>query len=59
MYSVTHAVRESAAMGETLMAHIPGAENPVDLMTEVLSGSKCQYLVHNHLHNIYDDEMHP
>ncbi len=25
-----HAVRESVAMGETLMAHIPGAENPAD-----------------------------
>ncbi|KAL7461198.1 hypothetical protein ACHAXS_001621 [Conticribra weissflogii] len=28
-----HAVRESVAMGETLMAHIPGEENPADLMT--------------------------
>ncbi len=37
-----HTVRESAAMGETLMAHIHGAENPADLMTKVLSGSKHQ-----------------
>ncbi|KAL7447683.1 hypothetical protein ACHAXS_000066, partial [Conticribra weissflogii] len=35
-----HAVRESVAMGETLTAHILGAENPADLMTKVLSGSK-------------------
>ncbi len=36
-----HAVRESLVMGETLTAHIPAA----DLMTKVLSGIKCQYLV--------------
>ncbi len=35
-----HAVRESVAMGETLTAHIPGAENPADLMTKVFPGSK-------------------
>ncbi|KAL7460631.1 hypothetical protein ACHAXS_001075 [Conticribra weissflogii] len=40
-----HAVRESGAMGETLMTHIPGAENPADLMTKVLSGSKHQYQI--------------
>ncbi len=34
-----HAVRESVAMGETLTIHMPGAENPADLMTKVLSGS--------------------
>ncbi len=54
-----HAVRESVAMGETLMAHIPGAENPTDLMTKVLSGSKHQYLVQNLLHDICDNGMHP
>ncbi len=54
-----HAVRESVTMGETLTAHIPGAENPADLMTKVLSGSKHQYLVQNLLHNIYDNDMHP
>ncbi|KAL7460062.1 hypothetical protein ACHAXS_000530 [Conticribra weissflogii] len=45
--------RKSASMGETLMVQIPGAENPADLMTIVLSGSKCQYLVQNLLHDIY------
>ncbi len=34
-----HAVIDSVAMGETLTAHIPGAENPADLMTKVLSGN--------------------
>ncbi len=35
-----HAVTESVAMGKTNTTHLPGAENPVDLMTKVLSGSK-------------------
>ncbi len=39
-----HLVRESVSMGKTLMVHIPGAENSVDLMTKVLSGSKFHYL---------------
>ena len=52
-------MRESVAMGETLMAHIPGAENPADLITKVLSGSKHHYLVWNLLHDIYDNNMHP
>ncbi len=34
-----HTVRESVAMGETLAAHIPGAENTKDIMKKVLSGS--------------------
>ncbi|KAL7448280.1 hypothetical protein ACHAXS_000140 [Conticribra weissflogii] len=44
-----HAVTESVVMGETLTACIPGAKNPADLMTKVLSGIKCQYLLKNHL----------
>ncbi len=40
-----HAVTESVVMGETLTAHIPGAKNPADLMTKLMSGSKHQYLV--------------
>ncbi len=32
-----HAVRESVTMGGTVMVHIPGAENPADLMKKVLS----------------------
>ncbi len=54
-----HAVRESVATGETLTTHIPGAENPANLMTKVLSGSKRQYLVRNLLHDIYDNDMLP
>ncbi len=53
-----HAVGERVSMGETITAQIPGAGNPADLMTKVLLGSKCQYLVQNFLHNIYDNDMH-
>ncbi len=54
-----HALRESVAMGETLMAHTPGVKNPADLMTKVLLGSKCPYLVPTLLHDIYDNDIHP
>ncbi|KAL7460358.1 hypothetical protein ACHAXS_000815 [Conticribra weissflogii] len=54
-----HTLRDTLAMGETLTAHISCAENPVDLMTKVLSGSKHQYLVQNILHDLYDNDMHP
>ncbi len=54
-----HLVRESVATGETLTVHIPGAENPANLMTKVLSRSKCQYLIQSLLHDIYDNDMHP
>ncbi len=40
-----HTVRGSVAIGKIITAHIPGAENPADLMTKVLSGSKHHYLV--------------
>ncbi len=40
-----HTVRESVAMGETLTSHIPGTENPADLITKVLSGSKHNFIV--------------
>ncbi len=36
---------ESVVIGETLTVHIPGAENPADLLAKVLSGRKQQYLV--------------
>ncbi len=46
-------------MGKTLTTHIPGAENPADLTTKVLSGSKHQYSVQNLLHDMYDNGIHP
>ncbi len=54
-----YTVRELASRGGTLMAHTPGSENPADLMTKVLLGSKHRYLVQNLMHNIYDNDMHP
>ena len=49
-----HAVRESVAMGETLVAHVSTHENPADLMTKCLSGHKRRYLVEKVLYDIFD-----
>jgi len=35
-----HAVRESVAMGESLVTHIPSERNPADLCTKIMSGGK-------------------
>ena len=35
-----HAVRESVAMGESIVAHVPTAENPADLCTKVMPGGQ-------------------
>ncbi len=53
-----HRVRE-LCNGETLKAYIPGAENPADLTTKVLSRSKYHYLVQNLLHDKYYNDMLP
>ncbi len=52
-----HAVRESVAMGESLITHINSEENLSDLMTKVTHGIKRCRLVGNILYNIYND--HP
>ncbi|KAL7460633.1 hypothetical protein ACHAXS_001077 [Conticribra weissflogii] len=52
-------VRESAIMGETLTSHIPGTENPADLMTKIFFRSKHQYLMRSLLHDIYNNDMRP
>ncbi len=52
-----HEIKDSVAMGETLTAHILGAEKSAALMTKVLSGIKCQYLVRNLLNDKYDNDM--
>ena len=54
-----HTVRESVAMGESLTAHIDGDENPADLLTKVICGSKRRYIVNNILHDVYDGEFKP
>jgi hypothetical protein len=50
-----HAVRESVAMGESLLTHIPTADNWSDLMTKVTFGAKRRKLVGGLLYDIFDD----
>jgi hypothetical protein len=52
-----HVVRESVAMGESLITHINPDDNLSDLMTKVTRGSKRCQSVGNILYDIYDD--HP
>jgi hypothetical protein len=40
-----HAVRESAAMEESIIGHVPSVENPADICTKVVPGGKKR----NHL----------
>eukprot|EP00970_Alexandrium_tamarense_P013695 scaffold3611_cov105-Alexandrium_tamarense.AAC.3 len=47
-----HAVRESVAMGESLVSHISTDKNPADLMTKLLVGVKRRFLVSKLLHGI-------
>jgi len=54
-----HAVRESVAMGESLITHIRSEENLSDLMTKVIHGTKRRRLVGNILYDIYDDHPKP
>jgi len=49
-----HAVRESAAMGESLIAHIPSGRNVIDLLTKLLYGQKRRNIVGEILFDIYD-----
>jgi hypothetical protein len=50
-----HAIRESVAMGETLLMHIRTGENLADFLTKTTSGAKCRKLVRGVVHDIYDD----
>ncbi len=54
-----HAVQESVAMGESLIAHIKSEDNLSDLMTKVTHGAKHHRLVGNILYDIYDDHSKP
>ena len=49
-----HAIRESVASGESLITHIPTADNLSDLMTKVTFGAKRQRLVSGLLYDIFD-----
>ena len=52
-----HAVRESVAMGESLVSHISTHENPADIATKVLpGGQKRNYLISKVLYDLTDGE---
>jgi hypothetical protein len=50
-----HAIRESVAMGETLLTHTRTGENLAHFLTKTTSGPKCRKLVRGVVHDIYDD----
>jgi hypothetical protein len=50
-----HAVRESAAMGELIIGHVPSVDNPADICTKVVPGGKKRnHLIHLLLHDLCD-----
>jgi hypothetical protein len=50
-----HAVRESAAMGEPIIGHVPSVDNPADICTKVVpGGQKRNHLIHLLLHDLCD-----
>ena len=49
------AVRESAAMGESLTGNVGTNNNCADLATKILYGGKSRFHMSNLLYNIYDD----
>ena len=52
-----HAVRESVAMGESLVTHIPTVENPADLCTKVMpGGQKRDHLIGKVLWDLVEHE---
>ena len=57
-----HAVRESVAMGESLVTHVRTTDNLADVLTKVLYGRKRKDLVRRVLYDIFDhdgDETKP
>jgi hypothetical protein len=50
-----HAVRESAAMGESIIGHVPSVDNPADICTKVVTGGqKWNHLIRLLLHDLCD-----
>jgi hypothetical protein len=50
-----HAVRESAAMGESIIGHVPSVDNPADICTTVVpGGQKRNHLIRLLLHELCD-----
>jgi hypothetical protein len=50
-----HAVRESAAMGESIIGHVPSVGNPVDICNKIVTyGQKRHHLIYLILRDLYD-----
>jgi hypothetical protein len=50
-----HAVRESAATGESIIGHVPSLDNPADICTKfVPGGQKRNHLIHFLVHDLCD-----
>jgi hypothetical protein len=50
-----HAVHESAAMGESIIGHVPSVDNPADICTNVVpGGQKWNHLIRLLLHDLCD-----
>jgi hypothetical protein len=50
-----HAVRESAAMGESIIGHVPSVDNPADICTRVVTGGqKRNHLIRLLLNDLCD-----
>jgi hypothetical protein len=50
-----HSVRESAAMGESIIGHVPSVDNPAYICTKVVpGGQKRNYLIRLLLHDLCD-----
>jgi hypothetical protein len=48
-----HAVRESAAMGESIIGHVASVDNPADICTKVFpGGQKRNHLIRILLHDL-------
>jgi hypothetical protein len=50
-----HAIRESVAMGESLITHIKTDNNLSNFLTKTTSGAKRRKLVSGVVHDLYDD----
>jgi hypothetical protein len=50
-----HAVRESAAIGKSIIGHVPSVDNPADICTKfVLGGQKRNHLIRLLQHDLCD-----
>jgi hypothetical protein len=54
-YFCYHAVRESTAMGESIIGHVPSVDNPADICTKVVpGGEKRNHLIRILLHDLHN-----